>query len=89
MLFDINLIFAVLLGIFLIWIIGKILLKPIKLVVKLLYNSLIGLVLLLALNFIGGFFGLAIAVNWVTVLVAAFLGVPGLILLLALQYLLG
>jgi inhibitor of the pro-sigma K processing machinery len=87
--FDVNLIFAGLLGVFLIWIIGKILLKPIKLVVKLLYNSIIGLVLLLVLNFVGGFFGLTIAINLVTVLVAGFLGVPGLILLLVLQYLLG
>ncbi len=87
MMFDINIFFAVLLGVFLIWIIGKVLLKPIKLVVKLLYNSIIGLVLLLVLNFIGGYIGITIAINLVTVLVAGFLGVPGIILLMILQYL--
>lgn len=87
MMFDINIFFAVLLGAFLIWIIGKVLLKPIKLVVKLLYNSIIGLVLLLVLNFVGGYIGITIAINLVTVLVAGFLGVPGIILLMILQYL--
>ncbi|MDW7675001.1 MAG: pro-sigmaK processing inhibitor BofA family protein [Bacillota bacterium] len=86
---DVNIIFAILLAVFLIWIIGNILLKPIKLVVKLIYNSIIGLVLLLVINFIGGFFGLTIAINLITVLVAGLLGVPGLGLLVILQYLLG
>lgn len=82
---DINILFAVLLAIFLIWLIGKILLKPIRLAVKVAYNSAIGLVLLLALNFIGSYLGIFIAINFITVLVAGFLGVPGIILLLTLQ----
>jgi len=43
---------------------------------------------LLLLNFVGGYFGLHIALNPVTALVVGFLGVPGVVLLLVLRYIL-
>ena len=41
--------------------------------------------MLLVFNFIGGLLGFTIPVNIVTVLLAGFLGIPGLILLIVVQ----
>ena len=62
-------------------ILAQVLLQPMRLIWKLLLNSAIGLVLLMVFNFFGGYFDFSIPVNIITVLVAGFLGVPGLILL--------
>ncbi len=62
-------------------ILAQVFLQPIRLIWKLLLNSGIGLVLLMVFNFFGGYFDFSIPVNIITVLVAGFLGVPGLILL--------
>lgn len=62
-------------------ILAHVLWQPIRLIWKLLLNSAIGLVLLMVFNFFGGYFDFGIPVNIITVLVAGFLGVPGLILL--------
>jgi inhibitor of the pro-sigma K processing machinery len=67
----------------------KLLLKPIKLLFRLLYNSLVGIVLLWLANLIGGGFGLFLPLNVVTILIAGFLGIPGVILLLIMKALLG
>ncbi|NLC38096.1 MAG: pro-sigmaK processing inhibitor BofA, partial [Clostridia bacterium] len=61
---------------------------PLKLAVKILVNSLFGLLLLWGFNFLGALMALAIPINLVTILVAGFLGIPGLILLIILQVLL-
>jgi len=62
-------------------ILAQVLLQPIKLVWKLLLNSAIGLAMLMAFNYFGGYFDFSIPVNIITVLIAGFLGIPGLILL--------
>ncbi|WP_296971609.1 pro-sigmaK processing inhibitor BofA family protein [Tepidanaerobacter sp. EBM-38] len=75
-------------GLLLLYIVGRILIMPLKIVLKLMYNALIGGVVLLLLNFLGGYIGLHIALNPVTALVVGFLGVPGVIMLVVLQYIL-
>ncbi|NLU11223.1 MAG: pro-sigmaK processing inhibitor BofA [Tepidanaerobacter acetatoxydans] len=75
-------------GLLLLYIVGRILIMPLKIVLKLMYNALIGGVVLLFLNFLGGYIGLHIALNPVTALVVGFLGVPGVVMLLVLQYIL-
>ncbi|MDR1159328.1 MAG: pro-sigmaK processing inhibitor BofA family protein [Syntrophomonadaceae bacterium] len=67
---------------------AQILMKPIKLIWKLLVNSGIGLLLLLAANFIGQYFNLSLPINIITVLMAGFLGVPGVLLLFVLKFIL-
>lgn len=79
---DLNVILAYLFGIVLILFIGKIFLMPLKLVFKLLYNGVIGGIMLYVINFIGSHFGFTLALNPVTALVAGFLGIPGIILLI-------
>lgn len=55
---------------------------PIKMLVKLIINGVLGVVLLLLVNFVGGYFGLSIGINAVTALIAGFFGVPGVIFLI-------
>lgn len=75
-------------GLLLLYVVGRVLIMPLKIVIKLVYNGLIGGIVLLLINFIGGHVGLHIALNPVTALVVGFLGVPGVVMLLILQYIL-
>jgi len=74
-------------GLLLILLIGRFLLWPIKLILKLLYNALIGGIMLWIVNLVGGYFDFSVSINPVTALVAGFLGIPGVILIIVLQYL--
>ncbi|MGI6603696.1 MAG: pro-sigmaK processing inhibitor BofA [Firmicutes bacterium] len=84
---NINIIIAYAFGLFLLYLVARLLLVPIKIVLRLLYNGLIGGVILYLVNLVGGFFGLFIAINPITALIAGFLGVPGVVLLILLRYL--
>ena len=61
---------------------------PLKILGKLILNSILGVLLLLIVNFIGRYIGIAIAINAVTALIAGFLGVPGVIFLIIFDVLL-
>lgn len=78
---DINVVIAFLFALFLIYLIGRVFLMPIRLIVRLIYNGIIGGIMLWALNFVGAYIGFTIAINPVTALVAGFLGISGVILL--------
>lgn len=75
-------------GLIMLYIVGRVLIVPIKIVLKLIYNAIIGGVVLVILNFLGGYVGLSIAINPITALIVGFLGIPGIILLLIVKYLL-
>ncbi len=79
---EFNVIIAYAFGIILIYLIGRMFLMPIKLVFKLIYNGLVGGIMLWVVNFVGGYFGFAIGINPITALVAGFLGLPGVVLLI-------
>lgn len=66
----------------------KLLKTPLKIAVKLLLNGLMGFVILFVVNWLGGFVGVSLGVNWINALVAGILGAPGVILLLLVKYLL-
>lgn len=66
----------------------KIIAVPVKIVIKLMLNALIGGVVLFLLNLIGAQFGLVLDINWLTTLLVGFFGVPGVIIVLILQFLL-
>jgi len=82
---DYNVIIAYVFGIGLIYLVGRLLLMPIKFMVKLIYNGLIGGVVLWGVNFVGTYIGFGIAINPLTALVAGFLGVPGVVLLVVIK----
>ena len=59
----------------------RILLKPIKGILKFLIHALFGYVLLFVVSFLGDFIGIDIQMNLINVLVAGFFGIPGVIVL--------
>lgn len=76
------------LGLVLLYIVGILLVVPIKFIVKLIINGLIGGIGLLLFNLIGGVFSLYIPINPFSALVVGLLGIPGLILLIVGQIIL-
>lgn len=81
-----NIVIAYIIGLFLLYILGWLLVVPRKFLLRLILNGIIGAVVLFFLNIAGKSFGIYVAVNPVTSLVVGFLGIPGLILLIILQY---
>jgi len=71
----------------LLWLLGKILKTSIKWGFKLLCHIGIGFVALFVFNFLGGFVGISLGLNWINAIVTGVLGLPGVILLLLLKYL--
>ena len=61
---------------------------PIRLGWKLLLNGSCGFLCLWLLNSISGFTGLYFPINYVTAIIAGFLGLPGILLLAILQFVL-
>ncbi len=82
---DINIIIAFALGLLLIYLIGRVLLIPLKWVAKLLINALVGGVVLWIINYFGSYINVHIPINPITALTVGFLGVPGVALLFVIQ----
>lgn len=62
---------------------------PIKILVKLIANGILGVILLLLTNFIGErFFNFTLGINVITALIAGFFGIPGVIFLIIFKLLL-
>ncbi|MGE4282775.1 MAG: pro-sigmaK processing inhibitor BofA family protein [Clostridia bacterium] len=83
-----NVIVAYVFGLILLYFVGWILLVPLKMVIKLIYNSLLGGIALMIVNFFGGFIGIHIGINPLTALIVGVLGIPGTALILLLQFIL-
>lgn len=84
----IEVIFAYIFGIIMLFILAKILILPIKIIWKLGVNAFVGGIALLILNFFGGFIGLYIPINIITAVITGLLGVPGIVMILIIQYIL-
>lgn len=65
----------------------KLLFKPMKWIFKLLINTGLGFVCLFLLNMISSFTGIVFEINFVTAAVVGVLGVPGILLLVILKFL--
>ena len=88
MIFNTSSIVAYAVGLVLIFILCRIFIKPIKWVLKLLFNSILGGLILTALNFAGGFLGVSVSITPLTALLSGCLGIPGVFLVVILQYVL-
>ena len=66
----------------------RLLAKPIRFIFKLLINTVLGFVLLWLINFVGGGLGIALELSLLNALVVGLLGIPGVLLLLAIHFLL-
>ena len=67
------------------FIVLKILSLPMKLIIKLVVNGLIGGITIWLINLIGANFGFTIALNWITALIVGIFGIPGAIVLAIIQ----
>ncbi len=76
------------LGLVIIFILCRIFAKPLRWVMKIILNGIIGGLILAAVNFVGGFAGVSVIINPFSALLAGLLGVPGVILVVLLQYIL-
>jgi len=86
---ELRVIVAYLFGLGLLYLIARLLALPVRIVVRLVVNVLAGALLLAVVNFLGrSVLGVYVPINPVTALVAGLLGLPGVALLVALQYLL-
>ncbi len=74
-------------AVLILFVVLKLLALPFKIIIKLMLNALIGGVVLFLLNLIGSNFGLVLDINWLSALIVGFLGVPGVIIVLILQFL--
>ena len=66
------------------FIILKIISLPIKLIIKLLINALIGGVILFLINLTGL---IVIDITWISALIVGFLGIPGVVVVIILNFL--
>ncbi len=71
------------------FVIGRIFIVPIKWILKLVFNSILGAVLIWIINFIGGVWGFHIGLNIYTSLLVGILGIPGAIFLILLKLIVG
>lgn len=86
---DNNAIITYLACIFFLFLFGRIFIIPIKNILKLAINSILGGVLIFIINAIGKIFGFHIGLNIVTAIFVGILGIPGAILLCILKLIVG
>lgn len=55
---------------------GRLFILPIKMIAKLVINSILGIILLYIINLVGVNFSFHIGINWITVVVVGLLGAP-------------
>ena len=79
---------AILIPILLLSLLLRLLAAPIRLGYRIALNSFGGFVCLWLLNSVSFFTGIYFPINWVTAVIAGFLGLPGIALLIIVQYLL-
>ena len=66
----------------------RLLKKPLAWVLKFLLHAAMGYAFLFFFNFVGAWVGVSLGLNWINAAVTGVLGVPGVILLLLVKYLL-
>lgn len=67
-------------------IVAKLLAWPIKKIIKLIINVVLGIIMIYLVNTFGANIGITIPFNIVTALIAGILGVPGVILLIIIGF---
>ena len=72
-----------------IFIFGRIFIVPIKKILKLVLNSILGGVVISIINLIGANFGFHIGLNFFTSILIGLLGLPGVVCLIIIKLLIG
>ena len=66
----------------------KIIKKPIRLIFKILLNTIFGFIILFFFNLIGAIFGITVSISLINALVIGVFGLPGLAILIILKIIL-
>lgn len=82
-----GIVFAAFFLLIMIYIVVRVMFKPIRWLVKLIVNSIVALVGIMVINIIGNYFGFHLPINPVSVIGVGVLGVPGLLLLFIMNFL--
>jgi len=85
---ELSIILAYAVGLILLYVVGWILLIPLKWIIRLIWNSILGGVMLFIINIVGGIWGISLTINPLSAAIAGVLGMPGVILLLLFKYVL-
>ena len=85
---DLTMILPILIGVAVLFIVLKLLALPMKIIIKLVINGLVGGLVIFIVNLIGANFGFMIDLTWITALIVGFLGVPGVVIVTILQFIL-
>lgn len=83
---DLTMIIPFAIGVLVLFIVLKLLTLPMKLIVKLLINSIVGGIAIFVINLIGANFNFAIDLNWFSAIIVGVLGLPGAIIVAILQF---
>ena len=71
------------------FIIGRIFIVPIKKILKLIFNSVLGGIIIYVINLVGANFGFHIGLNIVNSVIIGLLGLPGAVCLIIVKILVG
>lgn len=82
---ELKTVLAYVTGIIILFFLGRVLFNPMKIITKIIYNTILGGIALFVINLIGKPIGFSIAYNAATIIVTGFLGIPGVILLVILK----
>lgn len=86
---DTNTIIVYIACICFLFIFGRIFILPIKSILKLVLNSILGGLIIYIINVIGGLFAFHIGLNYITAILVGILGIPGAVLLVILKIFIG
>lgn len=84
---DFNSIVAYIACIFFLFMFGKVFIVPIKTILKLVLNSVLGGLVIFLINFIGSFLNFHIGLNLITSIFIGILGIPGAIVIVVIKLL--
>jgi len=86
---DLNLMVAAIFALIVLFYLVKFLFGPGQIFLRFVGTGLVGAAILFLFNLVGGLFNLTLGINVVTSIIVGFMGLPGLIMLIILQKLLG
>ena len=75
-------------AIVILFIVLKLISLPLKLIIKLMVNAFLGGAILFLINLVGARFGFVLEINWLTSLLVGFFGVPGVMVVVILHFIL-
>ena len=86
---DFNSIIVYIACILFLFIFGRIFIVPIKTILKLIVNSVLGGIIIFIVNLVGSIWGFHIGLNLITSVFVGILGIPGVIVIIIIKILLG